>query len=79
MNTTVLPLSNLPIGSKGKVLSISVEGQIRRRFLDLGIVSDSIIEVIRTSPIGDPTVYLIKGSMIGLRKNDAEQVLVSKL
>lgn len=79
MEVTLIPLSMLPIGSKGKVKNLKFEGYIRRRILDLGIVNDSIIEVVRTSPIGDPTAYLIKGSLIGLRKSDAEQVLVAKI
>lgn len=71
-----MPLSHLSVGSKGKVDSILLNGIIRRRLLDLGVVRNSIIEVIRVSPIGDPTAYLIKGSMIGLRKSEANKVLV---
>lgn len=71
-----IPLSLLPVGGKGKVDSLLLDGLIRRRLLDLGVVQDSIIEVIRVSPIGDPTAYLIKGAMIGLRKNETSKVLI---
>lgn len=75
-NEKSIPLSSLPVGSRGKVDSILLEGLIRRRLLDLGVVQNSIIEVIRVSPIGDPTAYLIKGAMIGLRKNEANKVMI---
>lgn len=70
------PLSALPVGRKGKVVSLSAQGLIRRRLLDLGVIPNSTIEVIRVSPAGDPTAYLIRGSLIGLRKNEANKILV---
>lgn len=73
------PLSTLSVGSKGKVTSIAIDGLLRRRLLDLGVVPDSVIEVIRVSPAGDPTAYLIKGSLIGLRKSEANNILVDPI
>lgn len=73
------PLSSLSVGSKGKVASIAIDGLLRRRLLDLGIVQDSVIEVIRVSPAGDPTAYLIKGSLIGLRKSEASNIFVNPI
>lgn len=74
------PLSSLSVGSKGKVTSIiAIDGLLRRRLLDLGVVPDSIIEVVRVSPSGDPTAYLIKGSLIGLRKSEANNILVDPI
>ncbi len=74
-----IPLSSLPIGAKGEVELIMVNGLLRRRLLDLGVVPESVIEVIRVSPAGDPTAYLIKGSLIGLRKIEANQIFVKQL
>ncbi|OEG00039.1 hypothetical protein BHF71_06665 [Vulcanibacillus modesticaldus] len=71
-----LPLSNLAVGTKGKVESILIDGLLRRRLLDLGVVPGSVIEVVRVSPNGDPTAYLIKGALIGLRENEAKHILV---
>lgn len=76
MSDHALPLSTLSVGKKGKVSAVSVDGLLRRRLLDLGIVPDSIIEVVRISPAGDPIAYLIKGSLIGLRKSEAGRILV---
>lgn len=76
MHFQPMPLSKLPIGKKGIVNSIELTGLLRRRLLDLGVVPNSIIEVIRVSPVGDPTAYLIKGSLIGLRKSEANEIFV---
>lgn len=74
-----IPLSELAPGSKAKVLTLSAEGMVRRRLLDLGVVPQTIIECIRRSPIGDPTAYRIRGTTIGLRRDDAKQIMVEPL
>jgi len=74
-----LPLSALTVGNKGKVMLLLAEGALRRRLLDLGVVADSVIEVIRVSPAGDPTAYLIRGSLIGLRKKEAHAIIVNPI
>lgn len=77
MNEISSPLSELKVGQKGKVNSLLVNGLLRSRLLDLGIVPNSNIEVVRVSPAGDPKAYLIKGALIGLRENEAKQILVT--
>ncbi|KUO50462.1 MAG: iron transporter FeoA [Desulfitibacter sp. BRH_c19] len=74
-----VPLSQIPVGATGMVSKINSEGIIRRRLLDLGFVSGTKIEVLRKSPIGDPTAYFIRGAIIALREVDAEKILVSPL
>jgi ferrous iron transport protein A len=74
-----IPLSELLPGSQARVLALSMEGIVRRRLLDLGIVPQTVIEVVRRSPIGDPTAYRVRGTTIGLRKEDAKQIMVEPL
>ncbi len=73
-----LSLVDIPVGGSARVVNILTIGANRRRLLDLGLVPDSIIKVIRRSPAGNPTAYLIKGTMIALRNEDARQILVEK-
>ena len=71
-----LSLVDIPVGGSARVVNILTIGANRRRLLDLGLVPDSIIKVIRRSPAGNPTAYLIKGTLIALRNEDARQILV---
>ncbi|HHY99132.1 MAG TPA: ferrous iron transport protein A, partial [Firmicutes bacterium] len=50
----LLPLSDLPIGLRGEVISVGVTGAVRRRLLDLGLVPGTKIEAVRKSPVNDP-------------------------
>jgi ferrous iron transport protein A len=71
-----LSLIDIPVGGSARVVNILTIGANRRRLLDLGLVPDSQVEVIRRSPAGNPTAYLIKGTLIALRNEDARQILV---
>lgn len=70
-------LDELPLGTIGKVETLNCKGAIRRRLLDLGIVQGTSILPVLKSPSGDPTAFDIRGSLIALRKEDANLILVN--
>jgi len=72
-------LSNVKIGSFGKVLDINCNGDDRRRFLDLGVVKGTKIRPVLVSPLGDPRAYEIRGSVIAFRKEDADLIEVFEI
>lgn len=73
-------LSRLKIGEKAKVISISKEmrGESRRRLLDLGFVKGTPIKIDLKSPMGSTNAYLVKGTSIALREDQASKILVKK-
>jgi ferrous iron transport protein A len=77
MSVNIVPLSQLPNGGSGRVASLTAQGLVRRHLLDLGLVTGSWIEAIRRSPAGDPAAFNIRGAIIALRNEDANQILIS--
>ena len=71
-----LTLSRLDIGQAGVVRGLRATGLVRRRLLDLGFCPGTVIDVVRSSPLGDPICYRLKGSAVALRRQDAADVLV---
>ncbi len=73
-------LSSLKKNETAKIIGISKEsrGERRRRLLDLGFVKGSQISIDLMSPLGDPTAYLVKGTSIALRKDQASKILIKK-
>ncbi|MBN1441525.1 MAG: FeoA domain-containing protein [Planctomycetes bacterium] len=71
-------LSSLKPGQKGIVcgLSLACRGNERRRLLDLGFVPSTPIQVEMVSPAGDPTAYLVRGTLIALRREQADLIHV---
>lgn len=69
-------LSELPPGTKGRIAFVSGHGPIRKRLLEMGMTSDTRIEVVRVAPLGDPIQIKIRGYNLSLRKSEAEHVEV---
>ncbi|MBE6616496.1 MAG: ferrous iron transport protein A [Ruminococcaceae bacterium] len=70
-------LSTLLPGQCGRVVNCIDNGRnIVKRLRDLGISEGETVKCIMRSPLGDPTAYLIKGSVIALRREDAAVVFV---
>ena len=72
----IVSLNTVPVGKTCSVENLNFVGEKRRRMLDLGLIKDTEIEVLHKSPFGDPVAYFFKGTIIALRKEDAEQILV---
>lgn len=72
-----IPLSKLPVGSSGQIVDLRLDGLLRRRVLDLGLVPGTSVECIRKSPTGDPVAYRVRGALIALRSENAKQITVS--
>ena len=69
-------LSELKRGEKGRIVKIGGTGSIRRRLLDMGMVSGSDVEMERVAPLGDPIEIKVKGYNLSLRKQEAASIQV---
>ena len=69
-------LNELKRGEKGKLIKIGGGGSIRRRLLDMGLVSGSEVEMERVAPLGDPIEIKVKGYNLSLRKEEAASIQV---
>jgi DtxR family Mn-dependent transcriptional regulator len=73
-----LTLASIPSGETATVTSISraCRGQQRRRIMDLGIVPGTRITPELDSLTGDPRAYQVRGTLVALRKEQANQIFV---
>lgn len=71
-------LTSLKPGSTATVLKLdeSLQGFTRRRLLDLGLTSGVEITAEYSSFLGDPMAYRVRGALIALRRQQAEQVII---
>lgn len=72
-------LNNICLGCTCRVDSLIAEGSIRRRFLDLGLISGTVIESLTKSPSGNLVAYLIRGAVIAIRSEDASKIIVETI
>lgn len=71
-------LSDLPRGGAAEVVTLlpGCIGGERSRLLDLGFVPGSRIEHALQSPFNGPAAFRVRGTLIALRREQADQVLI---
>lgn len=69
-------LSQLAIGTKGKIVKVGGRDAIHRRLLDMGVVRGTEFEVEKKAPLGDPIQIKIMGYHLSLRIYEAETIIV---
>lgn len=71
-------LADLQSGETAAIrgLSPAIRGRERNRLLDLGFVPGSPVELGFLGPLSSPAAYRVRGSLIALRREQAEQVFI---
>lgn len=78
MTDTVQSLSEAQVGDQVEITELLGDHDTRWRLMDLGMVPGTTVEVLRSSPLGDPIVYRFRGTSVALRKQDAATVRVRR-
>ncbi|WP_245755416.1 FeoA family protein [Actinopolyspora alba] len=75
--STATTLDRLRRDQTATVTSVNIHGPQRRRLMDLGMLPGTRIHIDRVSPLGDPTAYLVRGSVIALRREQARGIHIT--
>lgn len=71
-----MTLDQLNVGDKCIVKCINNNSKIKRRLLDIGLIPNTKVECVLTNPSKDSLAYLIRGTVIAIRKIDAKEIEV---
>ncbi len=69
-------LGDIKPGQIVKIKQLLSTGSIRRRLLDIGLIENTQVECVGTSPAGDPSAFLIRGAVIAIRSEDCSDILI---
>ncbi|MCI8516692.1 MAG: ferrous iron transport protein A [Hungatella sp.] len=72
----VLPLSQIDLGEKAKVVWIASEAHMAKRLADLGFVPDEEISCVLKGRKGGMRAYLVRNAVIGLREENIGEIFV---
>lgn len=75
----MVKLGELSLGESAVVVNVGGEGQLRKRFLDLGITKGTRVTMARIAPFGDPVEIQLRGYRLTLRKSEAAIVEIEPL
>lgn len=73
-----VPLSQVPDGQEAEVVMLdpTLQGFTRRRLLDLGLTPGARVRPELRPFFGDPRAYRVRGTLIALRRSQAERIWV---
>lgn len=74
-----MTLNELPIGKTATIKSVGGEGALRQHFLDMGVIPNTDITLIKYAPMGDPMEFMIHGYNLTLRVSDAENIEIGNI
>lgn len=61
------------------MLRVGGEGALRQHLIDMGVIPETVVTVVKYAPMGDPVEVLIHGYELTLRLADAERIEVELL
>ncbi len=70
-------LNDLPVGGRGRVISVAGDTELRRRLLEMGFCNGAVVQLIRRAPLGDPIEFLLRGYHVSLREEQARHVRIT--
>ena len=69
-------LDKIGIGQSVRIKAVNGEGQRRQHFLDMGLIPDAVVKLVKYAPLGDPMEVKIHGYALTLRIADAQLIEV---
>jgi DtxR family Mn-dependent transcriptional regulator len=71
-------LSELKPGESATIVQVQARGAVRQRLIDMGMLPDTLVEVERKAPGGNPIWIKLKGFQLSLRREEAAGVTVTQ-
>lgn len=68
-------LSELAVGESAVIQGFDDGCNIRRRLQDMGMVKGTPVSCVAQSPLGEPKAYLVRSTLVALRKKDCEKII----
>ena len=72
----VLTLAQLPENRSARIAALRLSRGMRRRLRELGFIAGTRITCLHRVSDGASAAYLVRGTVIALRRNDAERIEV---
>ena len=69
-----MTLKELKTGQSAVITSVGGRGSLRQHFLDMGVIPDAEVMLVKLAPMGDPMQLRIHGYELTLRLEDAEKI-----
>ena len=69
-----MTIDDLQIGQQGTITTVGGEGALRLRFLDMGLIPGTKVQLRKVAPMGDPIQIQVRGYELTIRREDAKMI-----
>ena len=69
-----MTIDDLKIGQTGVIAQVGGEGMLRLRFLDMGLIPGTKVQLQKIAPMGDPIQIHVRGYELTIRREDARKI-----
>ncbi|WP_295544217.1 FeoA family protein [uncultured Thiohalocapsa sp.] len=73
----MLSLNDIRAGGRVRIRRHLATGAVRQRLLDLGLMPNAVVTVVRSAPLNDPIELKLDASNVSLRRAEARTIEVS--
>ena len=71
-----MTLADLKIGQDAVLRTIGGQGELRCRFLDMGIIPKTRVRMQKVAPMGDSMEIRLRGYELTIRREDAAKITI---
>ncbi|HEX3281525.1 MAG TPA: ferrous iron transport protein A [Pyrinomonadaceae bacterium] len=72
-----MTLDTTPYGTRARVVSISGDGAVALRLMQMGVVPGVSLEVVKSAPLGDPIQVRLRDYDLAMRRVEAQTITVA--
>lgn len=69
-----MTIDDLKVGQSGVIAQVGGEGDLRLRFLDMGLIPGTTVKLQKVAPMGDPIQLRVRGYELTIRREDARKI-----
>lgn len=73
-----MTIDDLKIGQSGRIDQVGGEGALRLRFLDMGLIPGTLVQLHKIAPMGDPIQIRVRGYELTIRREDARKITLKE-
>ena len=73
-----MKLSELKTGQSAIIRVVGGQGELRLRFLDMGLIPGTLVTLMKVAPMGDPIEIRLRGYELTLRLDEAAWIEVER-
>jgi ferrous iron transport protein A len=71
-----IPMRQLQVNQKARIVSVAARGELGRRIRDMGLIPGTEITIVGHAPLKDPVAIRLKGFTMSLRNSEADHIVV---